>query len=93
MPYYRVAIEGDGLAMGLLARAGIQNVVDPAHWIEPEISHGVVARLRAENSAAAQRRVIDAVGDDYRVRRETWREASDGEPGRVEIPAWSAGPE
>jgi hypothetical protein len=76
--------------MGLLAKAGIQNLVEAAHWIDAPDPHGVRARLSAETSIAALRRVIDALDDECTARREVWREASAGEPGRVEIPAWSA---
>jgi hypothetical protein len=94
MPHYRVAIDGDGQrAMGLLANAGIQNLVEPPHWLDAPDPDGVTARLSAETSIAALRRVMDALDDECTVRRDVWREASGGEPGRVEIPAWSAPPE
>jgi hypothetical protein len=94
MPHYRVAIDGDGqCAMGLLAKAGIQNLVEVAHWIDAPDPHGVTARLSAETSIAALRRVMDVLDDECTARRDVWREASAGESGGVEIPAWSAPPE
>jgi hypothetical protein len=86
MPHYRVAIDGDGQrAMGLLAKAGIQNLAETRHWIDAPDPHGVTARLSAETSIAALRRVMDALGAEFTVRRDVWREASGDEPGRVEF--------
>ena len=91
MPYYRVAIDGDcQRAMGLLAKAGIQNLAAPPHWIGVLNPNGVMARLSAETSTDALRRVVDALGDECSARRKIWREASGSESGGVEIPAWSA---
>ena len=60
MPYFLVDIGGDAdRAMGLLALAGIQNIV----WPEPSTEH-LTARVSADTPENARGRVLAALDDE-----------------------------
>jgi hypothetical protein len=69
VPYFRVEIKGDvARGAGLLARAGIQNVVDDA-------PRTLTARLSAQDGEAAVSRVRAALkGEAFRVEPEARQE-------------------
>lgn len=64
MPYFLIDIHGDAYrAMGLLARAGVQNVAVPE-----ELTERVVARISSDNAERARGRVLAALmGETYTV--------------------------
>ena len=64
MPHFLVDIRGDAyLAMGLLAKAGIQNLAAPG-----ELDERMTARVSAESEESARGRVLAALmGEPYEV--------------------------
>jgi hypothetical protein len=64
MPYYLVGIKGDPhLAAGLLAKAGIQNVLAK----DANVDGHIAARLSAASAELAAERVRQAVGEPFAV--------------------------
>ena len=66
MPHFLVDLRGDAhRAMGLLAKAGIQNIAEPEAPAER-----VTARLSSESPESARGRVLAALlGEPYTVER------------------------
>lgn len=64
MPHYQVGIQGDAPpALGLLAKVGIQNVVNPE-----ELPKRVTARLFSDSAKSARGRVLAAlIGEPFTV--------------------------
>lgn len=66
MPFFLVGIRGDAhRAMGLLAKAGIQNIAEPE-----ALAERVTARVSSESEGRARGRVLAALmGEPYKVER------------------------
>jgi hypothetical protein len=70
MPYFLIEVRGDSArAAGLLAKSGIQNVVDPHTSPAPDdVPWTLTARLSAEDGESALRRVRAALeGEPFTV--------------------------